>query len=181
MPLPQWPDPVHDNKNNNSSVPLNFQPRKDLMGSRQKLGLPRSRKQTIESKPWLNKAEVTIIKSKPLLNTILPGQDHLAASVYGDAKKVRCDPEQKTAAAVTKELNTSGYDFGEMLKGQDFNVSWGASSNSGSWRCDPERRQETAAAAVTKKLNTSGYDFGEMLKGQDFNVSWGASSNSGNW
>lgn len=131
MPLPQWPDPVHDNKNNNSSVPLNFQPRKDLMGSRQKLGLPRSRKQTIESKPWLNKAEVTIIKSKPLLNTILPGQDHLAASVYGDAVKLRCDPD-RMQTAVRKE-HTSGYDFGEMLKDQDANLSgWGSNAVSSS-------------------------------------------------
>ena len=56
--------------------------------------------------------------------TLLPGEDHLAASVYGDAKS---HPEQKQT--VLKE-QTSGYDFGDMLKDQDINLSWGNVSSS---------------------------------------------------
>ena len=62
-----------------------------------------------------NKAEVTF----------LPGEDHIAASVYGDAKSHH---EQKQTIVLKEQ--TSGYDFGEMLKDQDIHHSWGNVSSS---------------------------------------------------
>ena len=60
--------------------------------------------------------------------TFLPGEDHIAASVYRDAKSHH-DPEQQKQTIVLKE-QTSGYDFGEMLKDQDIHHSWGNVSSS---------------------------------------------------
>jgi hypothetical protein len=57
--------------------------------------------------------------------TLLPEEDHLAASAYGDAKLHPTEQKQ----IVTKE-QTSGYDFGEMLKDEDINLSWGNVSSS---------------------------------------------------
>jgi hypothetical protein len=57
----------------------------------------------------------------------LPEEDDLAASAYGDAKLGRARKQ-----IVTKE-QTSGYDFDEMLKGQEINLTWGGGNASTRW------------------------------------------------
>jgi hypothetical protein len=143
MPLPKWPDPVRDNNNssssmnfhnNSSSTSLSFQPGGDL----------RSPQKRVESKKYTPQRSFKRGPPAPVVKpldredcgrmfhefsdkaevTFLPEEDHLAASVYGDAK---LHPERKQT--VTKE-RTSGYDFNEMLKNQDINLSWGNASSS---------------------------------------------------
>jgi hypothetical protein len=147
MPLPKYPE-ARDN-NNSSSASLNFQTGGYLRS-------PRGTKNRIESnythspqqrRSFQRRGPTPTALKPPLLGDregcgrmfpsekaeviIIPGQDHLAASVYGDAVKLRCDPD-RMQTAVRKE-HTSGYDFGEMLKDQDANLSgWGSNAVSSS-------------------------------------------------
>jgi hypothetical protein len=129
MPLPKWPDPVRDAKNNSSSsinshndsssASLNFQASGDLRSPKKRIGskpTPAVNNEDCSRMFFSEKAEITILQ----------GEDHLAAGVYGDAK---LHPSSSTRKQTVTKEHTSGYDFDDMLKGQDITHSWGGNSS----------------------------------------------------
>ena len=120
MALRKWPDTVSDKRKKQLSSSNN-----STSSAFQKRSIEPKPAPTL--KPALDGGDCGRMffaeKAKVIL---LPEEDHLAASIYADAKLWSLEGKQ----TVTPKEHTSGYDFGEMLKNQDFTISWGKSSSS---------------------------------------------------